>query len=162
MTPWHRRLLGMAVACAALALVAAPRASAQTPPPPAGSGVEQYRELVPGAGGPSAPGVEERDRAPLTPVEKNGLERASPELAKALEEIATSSDYGAPKAPAKPGTTTHGSDVVSSESSVDAAFEGTVSAIGSASDARMLGLLFAVLGTTVAAVALAFRRRAIP
>jgi hypothetical protein len=151
----------MAVACAAVALFAAPRTGAQTTPPPAGSGVEQYRELVPGAGGPSAPGVEKSDQAPLTPVGMNALEKESPELAKALEEIATSSDYGAPNAPAKPATATREADVVSPDASVDAAFDGTVSAIGSASDARMLGLLVAVLGTTVAAVALALRRRAI-
>jgi hypothetical protein len=157
MTPQPRIPLRIAAACAAFALLSALPASAQpAPPSPGASGVEQYRELVPGAGGPSAPGVGSSSRAPLPRAAQDALAQTPPDVASALEEIATSSEYGAPAASggSAPGG---GNDV-----STDETLQSTLSAIGSATDARVLGLLFVLLSTTVAAVALAFGRRRAP
>jgi hypothetical protein len=147
-------LLPIFAACAALALVAAVPAFAQTGLPSQDvSSVEQYRELVPGASGPSAPGVGESGRTPLPPAGTKALAEAPPDVATALEEVSTSSEYGAP-ATSGETLTSGGADV-----STDATLESTLSAIGSASDTRVLGALFSVLGMTVAAVALALNRR---
>lgn len=153
MTSKPRTLLRIAAACAALALLSAAPVSAQpAPPSPGASGVEQYRELVPGASGPSAPGVGSSNRAPLSPAAQDALAQAPADVAGALGEIATSSEYGAPavSGDSAPG----GGDV-----STDATLQSTLSAIGSATDARVLGLLFVLLSTTVATVALAFQQR---
>jgi hypothetical protein len=48
---------------------------------------------------------------------------------------------------------------VSTETSVDAALASAVAAVGSASDARVVGLLVVVFVTTIAAFSLAFTRR---
>jgi hypothetical protein len=146
----------IAWACALVVLFAAAPAYAQpAPPSPGASGVEQYRELVPGASGPTAPGVGTSGRAALPPAGQEALSQAPPQVASALEEIATSPEYGAPAG--RDGTGTSGGGDVST----DATLESTLSAIGSASDARVLVVLFAVLGMTVAAVGLALSRRRI-
>jgi hypothetical protein len=153
MTRQPRTPLLIAAACAAFALLSAVPVLAQpAPPSPGASGVEQYRELVPGAGGPSAPGVGSSDRAPLPRAAQDALAQAPPDVASALEEIATSSEYGAP---ANGGSGQGGRGDVST----DAGLRSTLSAIGSASDARVLGVLFVVLGMTVAAVGLALSRK---
>lgn len=157
MTALPRTHLRLAAACATLVLVVAAPAQAQpAPPAPGASGVEQYRELVPGAGGPSAPGVGATERTPLPRAGEEALADAPPGVANALQEVATSSEYGAPTSSGEAGTA-GGANI-----STDATLESTLSAIGSASDARVLGLLLAVLSTTVAAVALAFGRRRAP
>jgi hypothetical protein len=157
MTPQPRIPLRLAAACAAFALLSPVPALAQpAPPSPGASGVEQYRELVPGAAGPSAPGVGSSSRAPLPGAARDALAQAPADVASALEEIATSSEYGAPAASG--GSASGGSGDVST----DATLESTLSAIGSATDARVLGLLFVLLSVTVAAVALAFGRRRAP
>jgi hypothetical protein len=146
---WRRILPPLLAALAAIALAAGPAHAQPGPPEPDVSGVEQYRELVPGASGPTAPGVGDSGRTPLTPAGAAALEDAPPDVAAALEEVATSSEYGAPTSADGPAT---GDEGVATDGSAFSDF-------GSATDARVLAALFAVLGLTVAAVALALHRR---
>ena len=139
---------------AALALgSAAPAAAAPPPEHPNASAVSQYTELVPGAEGPSAPALGGGEQTALSPAARQGFRHTSSEMASALEEIATSSRYGAPTA-ASP------QDDGSAEAAVDPSIRRMLSAIGSTSDARVIALLVALLATTVAAGALSLRRRA--
>jgi hypothetical protein len=89
------------------------------------------------------------------------LKKAPPTTAKALEEIATSSDYGAPKVgpTAKPatGTANKESDAVTT-TTMSATLRSSVGALGTASDTRLIVLLGVLLVSVLAAVALAVRR----
>jgi hypothetical protein len=158
LTAPSRALVRAAIAAAALVLVTAAPAQTQTPSPGA-SGVEQYRELVPGAGGPSAPGLAPSDQSQLPQAAQDALQQVPPGIATPLEKIATSADYGAPVDAPAPATSPPEGGTVSTETSVDAALASAVAAVGSASDARILGLLVVILVTTIAAFALAFTRR---
>ena len=152
------RAAGLALVAASLAL-AAP-AGAQTEPP---SAVDQYVEMVPTAGGPSPPGKDKKKPKQATSQPgKDALKGASPKTAATLEEVATSSLYGAPEAstePAKPKPLTPVRDTDSAPDKVNTTLEsaGAVAAT-STSDTRLLGLLGAVFVTTLVAVALAIRR----
>ena len=144
-----------AVAALGLAVLAAipTFALAQTSaPPPGASAVSQYAEQIPGAQGATAPGVGEVTKTPLPAAGRDALASSPAALASVLEEIATSSDYGAPVSNARePGSQDDGS-------AGDGSFGGTVGTIGSASDARLLGLVLTLVVTTLAAAALAMRR----
>ncbi len=134
---------------------------------PGGSAVNQYVELVPAAGGPKSPGIERKARTSLPPAGREALKQAPPSVAKPLEDIATSSTYGAPAIQAepepkptkpKPRAPVRDPDVVPPRAPTEVTLGSTVSAIASATDERLLGLLFTVLMTTLGAVALAVRR----
>jgi hypothetical protein len=158
MTAPSSALVRAAIAGVAIALLAATPAQSQTPAPGA-SGVEQYRELVPGAGGPSAPGLAPSDQSQLPQAAQDALQQVPPGVATPLEKIATSADYGAPVDAPAPETSPPEGGTVSTETSVDAALASAVAAVGSASDARVVGLLVVVFVTTIAAFSLAFTRR---
>lgn len=119
--------------------------------------MSQYAEIVPAAGGPTVPGVEKDNQAQLPRAGSDALEDAPPGTANPLEEIATSSTYGAPVRPAAQAPA-RDRNVVPPGSSVDATLRSTVEAIGSTGDARLAGLLIAMVVTTFAAVALSIRR----
>ncbi len=134
---------------------------------PGGSAVNQYVELVPAAGGPKSPGIEKKARTALPTAGKEALKQAPPSVAGPLEEIATSSTYGAPAVQAepkpikpKPPAPAPGRDpdTVDPRAPTEVTLGTTVSAIASATDERLLGLLFTLLMTTLGAVALAVRR----
>ena len=133
--------------------LAAPVAAQDGPP----SAADQYAELVPSADGPKAPGAEET-RTPLPPAGSDALEQASPTIAAPLEEIATSSAYGAPTAPREPQPPARDRDLVPASTSLDATLSSTLGAVGSTQDTRLAGLLVALLLTTVGAVGLAVLR----
>ena len=134
---------------------------------PGGSAVNQYVEVVPAAGGPRSLGIEKKVRTSLPPAGKEALRQAPPSVAGPLEEIATSSTYGAPairaepkptKPKPKPQAPVRDPDVVPPRAPTEVTLGTTVSAIASATDERLLGLLLTVLTTTLGAVALAVRR----
>jgi len=165
--PRIRRIGGFAAAAAAAAVaalgIAAP-AHAQAPPP---SAVDQYVEMVPAAGGPKTPGKEKEKRTPLPDTGQKALGEAAPEVATPLEEIATSSTYGAPAVIAptptpkpEPEGPVRDPDIAPAGTAVDSTLRSTVSTIATAStsDARLVGLLLVVLVTTLAAVGIAFGR----
>ncbi len=150
------RLARTAALAGLLALVsslawAAP-AHAQEPP----SSVFQYVELVPEASGAKAPGLGKETTTPLPPKAKGALEGVDPETAAALEQVATSSNYGAPANPEPPKTTRLAPPPT--DASVEKALAGTVSAVSSTRDRQLVGMLLALLGVTAGAAVLAARR----
>ena len=154
----NKTVMGIAVACAFASLALAAPARAQNGPPPSGaSAVSQYAEIVPSAGGPTVPGIGTEKQAPLTGAGSKALKNAPPGIADSLAEIATSSTYGASVLPAAQAPARE-RKVVPPGSSVDATLRSTVEAMGSTGDARLAGLLIAVVVTTLAAVALSIRR----
>lgn len=168
--PQQKRVAGIAAAFAGASLVFAVQVHAQTnPPKPDGSAVSQYVELVPAAVGSKAPGAEaktEERQDSLPQAGKNALKQAPSAIAEPLEKIATSSTYGAPELRAEPSTIktetqapVRDPDAVPPGAGVEEVRLGTtVSAIASATDERLLGLLLTMLVTTLGAVALAVRR----
>lgn len=154
------RVHTVSVATAGAALLIVTPVRAQDPPPDPGSAVDQYVEQVPTASGPAAPGIAKKKRSPLPRAGAKALKKAPPKTAKALEEIATSSDYGAPQITSRPKpkpTTGKKSDAVTT-TSVSATLRSSVGALGTASDSRLIGLLAVLLVTAAAAVAIAVRR----
>jgi hypothetical protein len=164
---------------AGLLATAAPVAG-QTPPP---SAVDQYVEMVPSAAGPKAPGREKKRKRPLPSAGQKALAAAPPEIAKPLEDIATSPDYGAPAATEspraeapraakppqaeKPKPRAEAAPAQPSDSAApttqrltDATFASTVSAVASTSadDERVLGLVAMMATTMLVAIGLAVRR----
>ena len=169
--PQRKRVGAIAAVFAGVSLAFAVPVHAQTNPPnPDGSAVSQYVEMVPAAGGSKAPGVEKKKQTSLPPAGKKALKQAPRAVAEPLEEIATSSTYGAPTIraepkptkpepkPTKPQAPVRDRDVVPPGASVEVTLGTTVGAIASATDERLLGLLLTVLVTTLGAVALALRR----
>ena len=90
--PARRRWLCVVALVTAVSASAAQAADG----PPSDSAVVQYVEVVPTASGPKAPGLKKAKPAPLPPGAKRALKKTPAQHAKALEEIATSPDYGAP------------------------------------------------------------------
>jgi hypothetical protein len=88
------------VVVAALVLaLAAPATAAPPQPKPNDSGLDQYVEMIPSGAGKAAPGVGKKRRAALSARAKAELKAKGGKDAAALEQIATSSDYGAPTQP---------------------------------------------------------------
>jgi hypothetical protein len=157
----------VSIAAAGAALLCVSPVRAQDAPP--GSAVDQYVEQVPTASGPAAPGVTKATRDVLPRAGAKALKKAPPKTAKALEEIATSSNYGAPKVGSKPKPkpkptpTKAASDRKSDEvttTTVRATLRSSVGALGTASDTRLIVLLAVLLVSSLAAVALSVRRTA--
>ena len=140
---------------AVLALLASPGpARAQSAPPdPGWSAVDAYVEQVPSAGGGSAPGVQDATQSSLSPAAEAALETATPSVRDALENVVSSSTYGAPQTQGQAPVL----DPRPDESS-DGALGGTADALGTVSDGRLLALLLVLLATTLAALVLALRR----
>lgn len=120
--------------------------------------MNQYAEVVPGAGGPTAPGVGRKQRSTLPRAADDALSQAPPATASPLEKIATSSTYGAPAILEERRKPVGERNSVPPDASFDATLRSTAAAIGSASDARLIGMLGVLLLTTLVAVALAIGR----
>jgi hypothetical protein len=140
---------------AIVALALAAPAVAQEDPP---SAVDQYAELVPSADGPKAPGAETEKRTPLPPAGSDALEQAPATVAAPLEEIATSSSYGAPTSQRRPQPPARDPEVVPVDSSLEETLSSTFEALGSTQDSRLLGLLLAIPLVALGAVVLAVLR----
>lgn len=153
-----RRRMGILLACTATMLIlSATQAQAQEDPEnPGPSAVDQYVEAVVTASAPSVPGATKETRTGLSAAAKRALKQASPSTASALEQVATSSTYGAPKN--RPTALGAEPDIEPSSSSAASSLRTTVTAIGETTDTRLLGLLAVVLATTVGAAAIAVRR----
>jgi hypothetical protein len=144
---------GIVALLALVALALAAPAAAQEPPP---SAADQYAELVPSADGPKAPGAEET-RTPLPPAGSDALEQAPPAIAAPLEEVATSSRYGAPSSPRPPVAREREAEVPAG-ASVSTALRSTIEAASSTDDRQLVGTGVALLLVTAGAVMLALRR----
>ena len=145
----------MLVAAAAAAVVGAGRAQSEIPDP-SSSAVSQYAELVPTGSGPKAPGVEPPQAAALAPEARRALESTPSEMASLLATVATSSDYGAPQTPLADA----GNDVSGSPSPDEPSLDRTLAATAAAvDDARILGLLVAMVVIALGGGALAVRAR---
>jgi hypothetical protein len=156
-----------------LLVVFAPGAPARADdPPPSDSGVIQYTELVPTSGGLEAPGVGTKRKAPLSQKAKRSLRKASPTTAKALEEVATSSDYGAPAVqpdpvlpdpvqpdPRRPREPRTAPAPKETPPSLERTISATAAAVAPVGDARMIGLLIGLVGIAAGAAVLAARAR---
>ena len=94
-----RRRMGILLACAATVLsLSTPQAQAQEDPEsPTPSAVDQYVEAVVTASAPSTPAATKETRTGLSAAATRALKQASPLTASALEQVATSSTYGAPE-----------------------------------------------------------------
>jgi hypothetical protein len=150
----RRWTLALVAACVGATLLVTVDAQSAQPAPPGASAVDQYRELVPGAAGEQGSGIG-TDGSSLPPDAAAALDSASPDVAAALERIATSSKYGAPV-----GTETGGAgDGGASDPSAGSTIGSTIGAIGSTSDARVLALLVVLIATTFAGIVLVLRRR---
>jgi hypothetical protein len=153
--------MGTVLSCTATALVflVAPASAQETPPSPGGSAVDQYVEAVVTGSGPSYPGVTKEKRTPLPRAARRALKQAGPSTANALEDVATSSAYGAPAVSPRPTKTgSRFRDNVPPAPSFRAALDNAVTAVGTTSDTRLLGLLVVLAGATAGALALAVRR----
>ena len=146
------RLVVAVGTCSAAALSVATLAGGQTPVQPGASAVQQYVEDVPTASGQSTPGATKPAAQPLSPAARSALRRLTPATAGALRTIATSPAYGAPKTGASDAGATHPS------SSPAGSLGSTADAIGTASDAPLLGLLVVLIATSIGAVGFAIRR----
>jgi hypothetical protein len=152
----HTSSLVVAGLAATLIFAAGAARAEDDPPGPGSSAVSQYVEMVPTAGGQSAPGVGAERRAPLSPKSAKSLKKATPEVRRPLEKIVTSSTYGAPTRPVKRSKP---ADQLPDRPPVPSAtLRSGIGAIGSTSDVRLVGLLIVVLLTTVGAVVLAVGR----
>lgn len=127
-------------------------------PSPDDSAVIQYTELVPTGTGPKAPGIGRERRGSLPPSTKKALERAPKPTADTLTTVATSSNYGAPatrptrQKPRRAPSPTE-------ELSLDRTLQATAAAAAPVDDARMIGLLVAMLAIAVGGGVLAARNR---
>ena len=109
---------------------------------PSVSGVSQYVEAVPTVGGQTNP---------AKPGGKSGSA-----VTDALETVVESPRYGAPTSVA-PAPKALPRDAALT-TSLSESFRSAVGALGTSSDARLVGILLVVLLTTVAAVVLSIRR----
>jgi hypothetical protein len=131
-------------------------AADEPPKDPGASGISQYVEMVPTAGGPKAPGITKETKTPLPRRATKALEAAPPATAEPLEKVATSSSYGAPTPRAKPSATSKPIERSVERTPVRTVAVGTtVEAIATTSDARLLALLAVVFAIALSAIALA-------
>lgn len=151
--------LSLIVALAAATTFVGSARGADEPPAPGDSAVIQYTELVPTGSGATAPDIGKKTRSSLPKKAKRALDNALEEKASALTVVATSSDYGAPSttsATSKP--VPRNTPSPTEQPSLDRTFEATAAAVAPVDDARMIGLLVALLAITFGGVALALRR----
>jgi hypothetical protein len=133
----------------------AEQALADDPPPPDIPAVAAYVEMVPTSRGPRPAGAAESRPRPLTPRVDELLQASGGDDAAMLEQLATSPGYGAPTGKLKQPR-------AASETSMPARSDALSAAISVSTDggeSRLLGLIVALLGVTVAVCIVAARRR---
>ena len=146
------------IVVAAAATFAGPALAADEPPAPTDSAVLQYAELVPTGSGSKAPGIGKKTRSSLPTKAKHALDNAPKQAASALAVVATSSDYGAPATRATtPKGVPRNEPSPAEQPSLDRTLEATAAAVAPVGDARLLGLLVALVAIAVAGGALAAR-----
>jgi hypothetical protein len=150
---------------ASLALAgAAPAAGSEDP-----GAVDQYQEQVPtaggsqGTGGTGGSGGAGGDSNPLSTQVKDDLYQAAGQDAALLEQVATSSSYGAPVKVAgspSPGSTEFGKKRIGEDSGTSSAISDAMTAVGDGDDGH-LGVLAVLLGLIAASgvTASAYRRK---
>jgi hypothetical protein len=157
-----RILSGTVVVAACLLIFGAPAASAAdkcTNPNPA---ICQYVEDVPTSKGPKQTGVGKEKKVKQLPrsVEKK-IREESPTLAPKLEEVATSTKYGAPEE--IKATKQEQKRVVkrlrAAEVERNRPIPAALGAVSGSGDGRLLGLVIVMAAMTVAAVAAAVIRK---
>jgi hypothetical protein len=163
-------------------------APAQGPPPhPGGSAaVAQYVEQIPTSSGSQATGVGKVKTKPLAPAIRHRLTKEAGADAPLLQQVATSSTYGAPQhvfhtsEPAKAavkaavkaaiggqggalGTTTRrGKRAIGGDATPRRALSAAVNVVSDGSDGRLIGLVVLLAAiTTVAVASAAFRQRSL-
>jgi hypothetical protein len=152
------------VVLASLALAgAAPAAGFEDP-----GAVDQYQEQVPTAGGSQdtggtgGSGGTGGDSNPLSTQVKDDLYQAAGQDAALLEQVATSSSYGAPVkvAGSSPGSTEFGKKRIGEDSGTSSAISDAMTAVGDGDDGH-LGVLAVLLGLIAASgvTASAYRRK---
>jgi hypothetical protein len=149
----HRSQLALIAGVLALVWIGPAFADATPPPvpPPGTPSISQYVETVPTSTGGSSPGAAKRHISPLPQRIASNLRRQDDQIAKRLETVATSSDYGAPQRslPTTPGyAQTHAN-----------ALSAAVSAVSDSGDSHLLWLLAAVLVVTTTMVWSTTQRR---
>jgi hypothetical protein len=141
---YNRRLIGVLVALLVGLASAAPAM--------AGAGlVDQYTEQVPTASGSSGGGGPTYS-APLSGSVRTELYKNGGSDAKTLEQIATSSRYGAPRI-------THSPDATLGSATSPNPLAAAVSAVTGGSDGRLIGLFIALLVTAAVMLGAAAARR---
>ena len=146
------------IVAAVAATFAGPALAADEPPPPSDSAVLQYAELVPTGSGSKASGVGKKTQSSLPTKAKRALDTAPKQTASALAVVATSSDYGAPATKATaPKRVPRNQPSPAQQPSLDRTLEATAAAVAPVGDARLLGLLVALVAIAVGGGALAAR-----
>lgn len=138
-----------------VALLAAPAAGAQDPPPDETALVDQYKETIPTASGPKVSGGGSNGGGtPLPPAVAVELTQAvGEEDAKRLEEIATSPRFGAPAIhPPDEGR-------LPVEAGAPSAFSAAVEGLAGESGGSLLPLVLALVFSTGALFGAAVHRR---
>jgi hypothetical protein len=126
-------------------------------PPPAA--IEQYIEQVPTSQGSQPAGVgKARKRSLPAPVRKR-LQQLAGTDAPTLERIATDPTLGAPARKLKRPKRYEQDGATTDDSGASRALSAAVEAAGSGSDARIIGLLVALVAITAFLAALAVRQR---
>lgn len=147
------------VACFLVAALVVPAGATASKPSSGtggnGSGVDQYVEKVPTAGGPKVVGAGKTKTVKLSKKTKAALKSANSKTRKRLAAIVTSSRYGAPAAKISPKDPTVGS----LDSSVGGSLGAAIASFGAGSTARLVALLIAIVGTTVVVGIIAIRRQ---
>jgi hypothetical protein len=158
------------VAAGVLALPA-PGAAQNPPqePPPGVSSIDQYIEQIPTSRGSRVAGTGNGKGQPLPPPVRRQLRERGGADAAALERIATSPAYGAPERPRRAPTERSRRktrDLVRAarddDSSLSSGLSAAVSAPGEDGEWRLGVLAVALVATTGALGAVAYRRRARP
>jgi hypothetical protein len=158
-----RRALVVAASVAATLLAAPGLAQAQLPSEP--GAVDQYVEDVPAGGGKEHPGTSDPSTASLPADVADRIASEGGSDAPLLEELATSSAYGAPQSSLRD---TSSADDGDREASADedesegasGVFSSAFTAAEGGDSKRLLGLLLALLAISVATiVAVAARQR---
>jgi hypothetical protein len=136
-------------------------APAATPPPPEDvPAVSAYVELVPGSRGSRSPGRTKPRHSPLPKRVETALVREGGEDAALLEEVATSSAYGAPEREPRDQSRGQPRPPRPVEPADDDAFSAAVSVATDGDDRRLLALGLAMIGISLLTVAgVSFQRR---
>jgi hypothetical protein len=126
----------------------APSVDAYVEAVPADPGVSQYVEAVPTGTGE----IESGSASPSSPSGEG------PAVAKTLEAIVESPQFGAPASTPSAGVPPNAAGDPALTTSVGESFRSAIGALGTSSDTRLLGVLLVVLLTTVGAVVVSVRR----
>jgi hypothetical protein len=146
----QRARFALAAASAAVLMTAAPALGEEPPPPPGTPSIDQYVETIPRSSGGAPVGVGMPRVTPLPRVVASRLHRRRDAVAERLEEVATSSAWGAPTRAAAPAGVSKATP--NSAGPPAAAFTRT------GDDSRVYWLIAGLIGVT-AFLGVAARRR---